>query len=145
MRAFVTHSPQETVELGKSFAATLSPGDVVALSGNLGSGKTQFVAGVCAGLGVRHRAVSPTFTIINEYPGGGVKVVHVDLYRIERQGELAELGVEEYFTEQCICLIEWAEKAFGILPRHHRVVKIRYGKTDTEREIEIDDAVQVPS
>lgn len=145
MRVFVTHSPQETVELGKAFAVTLSAGDVVGLSGNLGSGKTQFVAGVCDGLGVQHRAVSPTFTLINEYEGQRVKVIHVDLYRIERQAELAELGVEEYFTDQCICLIEWAEKAFTILPTRYRMVKIRYGRTDTEREIEVDDAARVPA
>jgi len=145
MRLFLTRSREETVELGKAFAASLSPGDVVALSGNLGSGKTQFVAGVCDGLGVRHRAVSPTFILINEYEGKNIKVVHIDLYRIERPEELAELGVEEYFTDRHICLIEWAEKALPILPPRYRSVRIRYGGADTEREIEIDDRERVPA
>ena len=80
------------------------PGDVVGLIGELGSGKTQFVSGVCEGLGVTVRVTSPTFTLINEYPAPAGNVVHIDLYRIDTGAELAELGIEEYFNDRNICL-----------------------------------------
>jgi tRNA threonylcarbamoyladenosine biosynthesis protein TsaE len=140
MKTFVTHSPAETVALGRSFAASLRPGDVVALFGNLGSGKTSFVAGVCQGLGAGGHVSSPTFTLINEYPAPFGIVAHVDLYRIHSLAELAEVGVEEYFGGTCIALIEWAESAMDLLPRAHHVVRIRYGEGEADREISIEGA-----
>ncbi len=143
MKTFLTHSGQETLELGKSFAQHLLPGAVVALFGNLGSGKTHFVMGVCEALAVQARVTSPTFTIINEYPASFGAVVHIDLYRIASRAEIAELGIEEYFNENCICLIEWAEAAFEFLPAHHHVVKMVFGATDEEREIMIQEVQDV--
>ncbi len=137
MKTFLTHSRQETIELGKSFAQSLSPGSVVGLFGDLGSGKTHFVMGVCEALTVQGRVTSPTFTIINEYPASFGTVVHIDLYRITSRAEIAELGIEEYFNENCICFIEWAEAVLEFLPAHHHVVKMRLGSTDEEREITI--------
>lgn len=137
MTTFITHSAEETAALGRSFAASLRPGDVVALHGNLGSGKTSFVAGVCQGLGVRGHVSSPTFTLINEYPAPFGLVAHIDLYRIRSRAELAELGMEEYFGEKAVALIEWAEEAMDLLPRAHHVVAIRYGVEESDREISI--------
>ena len=139
MKTFLTHSRLETIELGKSFAQTLLPGAVVGLFGDLGSGKTHFVMGVCEALAAGAHVTSPTFTIINEYPASFGAVVHIDLYRITTRAEIAELGIEEYFNENCICLIEWAEAALEFLPAQHHVVKMMFGSTDEEREITIQD------
>jgi tRNA threonylcarbamoyladenosine biosynthesis protein TsaE len=131
-------SPEETVALGRQFAQQLRPGDVVALSGNLGSGKTHFISGVCEGLNVRMHATSPTFTLINEYDAPFGKVVHIDLYRINTPAELRELGIEEYFNERCICLIEWPEVMAAVLPPRRYDVRIEYGESDNERVIAIE-------
>lgn len=141
MRTYRTRSPRETVEVGRTFAAQLKPGDCVALSGTLGSGKTQFVIGVCEGLQARSHATSPTFTFINEYNAPFGTVVHIDLYRIEKVSELDELGVEEYFNDRCICLIEWPEVIADRLPPRHYAVQFQHGATENEREISIREAV----
>lgn len=135
MTSFRTGSREETVGYGRSFAASLRPGDVVALFGPLGSGKTQFVAGVCEGLGVMAHATSPTFTLINEYPAPFGTVAHIDLYRISTRGEVAELGIEEYFSERCICLIEWADAVRDLLPPRHFEIQLSHGSSEAEREI----------
>ncbi|MGB6121371.1 MAG: tRNA (adenosine(37)-N6)-threonylcarbamoyltransferase complex ATPase subunit type 1 TsaE, partial [Bacteroidota bacterium] len=128
MKQVVSTSADETAELGRSYAAGLHPGDVVALIGELGSGKTRFVAGICRGLDVPGQIASPTFTLINEYPAPFGAVAHIDLYRIDSRSELVELGLEEYFSARYICLIEWAEKVEEILPPGFRVVRIEHGK-----------------
>lgn len=140
MKRFVTHAPEGTVALGKSFAASLKPGDVVALSGNLGSGKTLFVMGVCEGLGAHGHISSPTFTLINEYPAPFGKVAHIDLYRIRSRAEVSELGIDEYFNDRTVTLIEWAESIFDLLPPVHYRVKIAAGGMESEREISIRSA-----
>lgn len=137
MKTFTTHSEEETAALGEAFAASLVPGDVVALYGGLGSGKTCFVKGVCRGLKAGGHVSSPTFTLINEYPAPFGIVAHIDMYRIRSRGELSELGVEEYFTPRCIALVEWAEGIQDLLPLPHHRVKIGYGGADSEREISI--------
>jgi len=138
MTVYQSHSPEETARLGKQFGASLKSGAVVALAGDLGTGKTHFVAGVCEGLGVRSHVASPTFTIINEYLSKSYTVVHVDLYRIGSFRELRELGVEEYFGERFICLIEWAERMADYLPQSHIQVNLAYGEQDNDRLIMID-------
>ena len=137
MKTFLTKSPRETTDLGKSFATSLRPGDVLALFGNLGTGKTQFINGVCQGLGVLTRATSPTFTIVNEYATPSLMVIHIDLFRIGSERELMELGIESYFNEGCICLIEWAEGALAVMPHAYHSVKLSYGAEENAREIEI--------
>jgi tRNA threonylcarbamoyladenosine biosynthesis protein TsaE len=137
MKVLTTGSPQETQDAGKAFGAGLKPGDVVALFGTLGTGKTVFVAGVCEGLGVRVHATSPTFTLINEYPAPFGVVAHIDLYRISMDQELDDLGVESYFHDAGVCLIEWAERAVRILPPGYRSVKLSHGGSPGERRIEI--------
>ena len=137
MRAVTTHSPDETVGLGRAFASELRPGSVVALIGPLGSGKTAFVRGVCEGLGASGHVSSPTFTLINEYPAPFGIVAHVDLYRIRSRRELAELGVEEYFHDRCIACIEWPEEMAGRLPSDTVRVAFDFGDEDQDRVITI--------
>jgi len=137
MKEIHSRSAEETVSAGRTFAGSLRPGDVVALTGTLGSGKTRFAAGVCAGLGVRVPVTSPTFTIINEYPAPFGVVAHIDMYRIGRPGELAEIGIEEYFTDTCICLVEWPEVVSGLLPVPRYEVSFAHGDAENERTIRI--------
>jgi tRNA threonylcarbamoyladenosine biosynthesis protein TsaE len=112
-----TTSPEATRALGARLAAALGPGDVVALDGDLGAGKTQFIKGLCAALGVPPEQVtSPTFTLVHEYEGTDGPIYHIDAYRIERIEELYELGFEDYVYGDGICLIEWAERIAPMLP-----------------------------
>ncbi len=140
MKSFHSHSTDETIRIGRTFAKTLKRGDIVLLSGDLGTGKTHFIAGVCDSLGVRAHVASPTFTIINEYQGDHCTVVHIDLYRIATRREIQELGVEEYFDEQHICMIEWGERMSEFLPPCCIHVNLAYGEGDTDRMIVIEDA-----
>jgi tRNA threonylcarbamoyladenosine biosynthesis protein TsaE len=133
----VTGSAVETFDVGRSFASSLRPGDVVALLGTLGTGKTGFAAGICRGLGVVLPVTSPTFTLINEYPAPFGSVAHIDMYRVGSRSEVAELGIEEYFNDRCICLIEWAEAILDILPPAHYCVRITHGGGPREREVVI--------
>ena len=137
MKAFLTRSPGETEDLGRSFASSLKGGDVVAVFGNLGTGKTRFINGVCQGLGVHRRATSPTFTIINEYDADALSVAHIDLYRVGSRNEILETGIEAYFRRDCICLIEWAERCLELLPSSCHSVKLSYGESENVREVEI--------
>lgn len=132
-----TTSPGETIDLGRSFASRLRPGDVVALLGDLGTGKTRFVMGVCEALGARGHIASPTFTLINEYPAPFGTVAHIDMYRIGSRAELRELGIEEYFDDRHVCLIEWAENVIDLLPPGHYRVEIAYGGGEQERTVRI--------
>jgi tRNA threonylcarbamoyladenosine biosynthesis protein TsaE len=113
---FDSSSPEETAAIGRQLAGSLPDGGVVALVGPLGSGKTVFVKGLAAGLGLpAHGATSPTFTLINEYEGRH-PLVHVDLYRLTGEAEIADLGLEEYFDGPGIVAVEWAERADFLLP-----------------------------
>jgi tRNA threonylcarbamoyladenosine biosynthesis protein TsaE len=104
----ISNNTLETLEIGKWFAGNLQPGAIVCLSGNLGSGKTTISRGICIGLGVTDYVTSPTFTLINEYKGR-LPVYHFDFYRIQSPLELYELGLDEYFNGDGVCLIEWPE------------------------------------
>jgi tRNA threonylcarbamoyladenosine biosynthesis protein TsaE len=112
---FVSYSDAETMAWGEKISRSLRPGDVVAFFGDMGSGKTRTVQGICRGLGCFEQVSSPTFTLINEY-SGTFPVYHFDLYRIESEREIYDLGYEEYFNGDGVCLIEWAERIAGLLP-----------------------------
>jgi tRNA threonylcarbamoyladenosine biosynthesis protein TsaE len=116
----VTTGERETIELGKKLGRLLGPQDVVAVIGELGSGKTRFIKGLAAGAGVTHGnlVVSPTYTLINEYPGT-VPFYHIDAYRLNSARDLLELGVEEYLFSKGITVIEWADRAADALPESH--------------------------
>ena len=138
MTEVITRSEAETVEFGGTFAARLLAGDVVALVGELGAGKTRLVMGACRALGVKATVNSPTFTLINEYRTPSGKVVHIDLYRISKRAELAELGLEEYFDGSNICFIEWAEVVKDLLPPGHYHVTLEHGEQEGERKIRVE-------
>jgi len=141
MKTHTSRSDVETFAAGEAFASGVSPGSVIALVGELGSGKTRFVSGACRALGVTAPVTSPTFTIINEYPAPFGRVIHIDLYRIARKAELADLGLEEYFVPQNICFIEWAEQVMDLLPGESKVVRFTHGRQANERIIEIGGGV----
>jgi len=117
-----TENERETRQLGKNLAGLLQKGDVVALYGELGSGKTIFVKGICDGLGIDEPVTSPSFTLIQEYHGKE-SIAHFDFYRLESVREIEDLGLDDYF-ENSISLIEWAERGETILPSEHFKVQI---------------------
>ena len=134
---FQTKSASETIRLGKRIGGLLRPGDVVALVGELGAGKTQFIKGLAEGLGAGKPTYisSPSFTLINEYPGT-VPFYHVDLFRLEREKEAEELGLEDYFQGEGITAIEWADKIPSLLPKERLFIHIAYTGKNT-RSLEI--------
>jgi len=111
----VSKSAEDTKKLGKAIGEKLHGGEVVVLIGELGTGKTTMIKGICEGLGVSDPVESPTFTLINEYRGK-VPVYHVDCYREERLEEWIELGISEYLYSDSVVLIEWGERLEEILP-----------------------------
>jgi tRNA threonylcarbamoyladenosine biosynthesis protein TsaE len=129
-----THSESETSAVGREVAATLSAGAVVLLYGDLGAGKTAFVRGLAEGLGVAPAEVSsPTFTLVQEYRGGRVTLVHVDLYRLNDPREIDDLGLEEIGAD-AVLSIEWAEKLDGVArlrsARAEQIVEVRLSHGD---------------
>ena len=111
-----TRSPEETFELGKKIGEAAKPGQVYTLNGDLGVGKTVFTQGVAAGLGITEPVSSPTFTIVQVYEEGLLPFYHFDVYRIGDIEEMEEIGYDDYFFGEGICLIEWAELIRDILP-----------------------------
>ncbi len=133
---FVSRSEAQTRRLGARLAELLRPGDVICLVGELGTGKTCFAQGVGCGLGAKEPITSPTFTLINEYRGAGMRLpfYHIDLYRIESAKDLLSLGLEDYFYGEGVCVIEWADRARGALPQEHLWVRLRH-VDETKRAI----------
>ena len=115
MAICISHSPAETEALGESWGHTASGGLVIGLCGDLGAGKTQLVKGLARGLGITERVHSPTFTLVNLYPGGRLALAHVDLYRLATREQIIAAGLEEYFVPAGVTVIEWAERWFGNL------------------------------
>ena len=113
--AIRTLSPEETHEEGKNLASILNSGDVVALTGELGAGKTKFIQGICDGLKVSNSVISPTFTILNEYEGK-LPVFHFDAYRLSGADDLLATGFEDYLLREGVCIIEWAETVKEVVP-----------------------------
>lgn len=131
-----TASPEETLALGEQLAAFVQPGDVFALYGDLGAGKTHLVKGLARGLGIPADDVSsPTFTLVNEYDGA-LPLYHLDVYRIERLRELEEIGVEEYLNGEGLCVIEWPERMEAMLPAHTVRFRLTHG-TNGRRHIKV--------
>jgi len=118
-----TRSPEETKNLGRKLGAQLKSGDILALFGSLGAGKTTLIQGLAEGLGVKDYVTSPTFILINEY-AGRLPFYHIDLYRLEDPAQIEDLGIEEYFDKPGVIVIEWAEKLGGLLPNRAKQIKI---------------------
>ncbi len=112
---YETFSAEETEAVGKSLGERAKPGDIYCLNGDLGVGKTVFTKGFAKGLDIDEHITSPTFTIVNEYEGR-LKFYHFDVYRIEDQDEMYEIGLDEYLFGDGVCLIEWAEIIKDLLP-----------------------------
>lgn len=119
-----TRSPEETFALGEKIGRTALPGQIYTLTGDLGVGKTVLTQGVAAGLRIREAVSSPTFTIVQVYEEGRLPFYHFDVYRIGDIEEMEEIGYDDYFFGNGVCLIEWAELIADILPEEHVSIKI---------------------
>lgn len=114
MATFISQSPEETLTFGERWGREARPGWVLALHGDLGAGKTQFVKGVARGLGITNRVSSPTFALVNEYLGGRLPLHHIDLYRLDNPSQIRGAGLEDYLCGTAgLVLVEWAERWFG--------------------------------
>lgn len=138
MMEWKTSSSEETQNAAKEFAEQLCAGDVILLFGEMGAGKTVFTKGLCMALGVEDYVTSPTFTVVNEYEGTTLPVYHFDLYRIEDENELFEIGFEEYLQASGICMIEWPQNAGQCLPTHRYEVEIIKEDGVNDRTIRIN-------
>jgi tRNA threonylcarbamoyladenosine biosynthesis protein TsaE len=132
-----TGSPEETEALAARLAGRLAVGDVVTVSGELGTGKTTFVRGACAALGVHERVTSPTFTIGHRYHGAGSEISHLDLYRFQGVSA-AEWGDLEPYFDDAIAFVEWPEAGAGVLPPPRFAVNLRHAGGD-HRMVSIDE------
>lgn len=139
MEKIVSNSEEETKLIGRKFAENLKKGDVVVLTGDLGSGKTKFTEGVLQFFGLENEISSPTFNIVNEYTKDNVNVYHFDVYRLEDEDEFYAIGGEEYF-EKGICLIEWGEMIESALPNKYIQISFSRNLSDENlREIVIKE------
>ena len=135
MEKLISHSENETKLIGKKFAEKLKKGDVIVLTGELGSGKTKFTEGVLEHFGLENEISSPTFNIVNEYISKNINIYHFDVYRLEDEDEFYAIGGEEYF-DKGICLIEWGEMIESVLPKKYiHITFNRNYQNDDSREI----------
>ena len=138
MQEYLTHSEAETEQAGADFARALPDGKVVAMYGELGSGKTAFVRGMARGMGLDCRVSSPTFTIVNEYLGER-ELIHFDMYRLSGADELFDIGWEDYLDRGAVCAVEWSENVRDAFAGDEITVRIdKLG--DTRRRITIEGA-----
>lgn len=131
----VSHSPEQTRQLGEKIGQLAQAGDVILLSGELGAGKTCLTQGIAWGLGIQEYALSPTFVIMREMHGR-LTLYHIDLYRLDNIEESIDLGLDDYLYGQGICVVEWAEKALSIMPRNHLLIEMSY-LSDTGRSFHL--------
>ena len=129
---------KDTEKLGENIGQKVQPGTVIALIGDLGTSKTTLTKSIARGLGVTETVTSPTFNIIREYRSGRLPLYHFDVYRIGDPDEMFELGYEEYFYGDGVCVVEWADIIEELLPEDAVVITIDRGASDEEREYEIE-------
>jgi tRNA threonylcarbamoyladenosine biosynthesis protein TsaE len=142
-RIFHTQSEEETIALGEKLAAELPPKAVVLLIGNLGAGKTTLAKGIVNGLGAAQpdEVSSPTFTLIHEY---SASVYHIDLYRLDREEQVATLGLDEIFDRTAVVLIEWGERFERLMPEERIEIRLK-AIEENSREIEVRSTIEVSS
>ena len=133
MREVRIENEQSAREFGRELAQRLKPGDVLALIGDLGTGKTTLTRYIAEGLGVTEQVTSPTFTIVREYTSGRLPLYHFDVYRLSGGEELFETGAEEYFDAGGVCVIEWADRIAEVLPDETLCIFMQYGEREGER------------
>ena len=124
---------KETENFGRRLGESLSAGDVVAIVGDLGTGKTTLTGYIARGLGIKETVSSPTFTIIKEYNSGRLPLYHFDVYRIGDPEELFNIGADEYFDGDGVCVVEWADLVSEELPENSKYIFIEYGEKEGER------------
>ena len=134
MATFISNSPAETEAMGQQFAEEIGVGSILALNGDLGSGKTVFVKGLVAGLGSRADVSSPTFTILHEYRGGRLPVYHFDFFRLENRESIVRLGLDDYFFGDGVSVIEWGDRFPELIPQRARWILFEI-KSANERAI----------
>ena len=148
MAALVSHSPAETEALGERWGRAARRGWVIGLSGDLGAGKTQLVKGLARGLDITARVHSPTYTLVNEYSGGRLRLFHLDLYRLETPDQILAAGLEEYLRPDGVTVIEWVERWFGEVRNSKPEARTLAGRcrrvqievlSETERRIAYED------
>jgi len=135
---FISNSPAETEAIGRQLAKNVEAGSVVALKGELGSGKTLFTKALVAGMGTSAAVTSPTFTIMHEYQGGRLPVYHFDFFRLENRESAARLGLEDYFFSDGVSVIEWADRFPDLVPQHARWISFEI-KSERQRIITLLD------
>lgn len=141
MGTSISHSPAETEALGEAWGRAAQRGLVIALSGDLGAGKTQLVKGLARGLGISVRVHSPTFALVNIYSGGRLTLYHLDLYRLETREQILAAGLQEYLTPDGVTVIEWAERWFDESKPQSQFRWARIESlSDTERRISYEDS-----
>jgi len=140
MVTLISHSPAETESLGERWGRAAQGGLVIGLSGELGAGKTQLVRGLGRGLGIAARIHSPTFTLVNEYGGGRLRLFHLDLYRLETADQINGAGLEEFLQPDGVTVIEWAERIYDLRFGIYDLKKVQIEiVSELERQIVYDD------
>jgi tRNA threonylcarbamoyladenosine biosynthesis protein TsaE len=136
-----TYGDKETYELGFKLGSQAFEGEIICLTGDLGTGKTVFAKGFAKGLGIEEEISSPTFTIIHEYESGRLPLYHFDVYRLSDISEMDEIGYEEYFFSKGVCLVEWGELFYDLFPKNSRYITIKkdLSRGVDYRCIEIED------
>ena len=133
---YMSHSPEETEHIGEMLGKRLSGGTVLALRGGLGMGKTAFTRGLARGLGYTGRVTSPTFTIVNEYDGA-TPLFHFDMYRLDGEDDLFDIGWDDYLARGGVCAVEWSERIDSALPPDTLTVSSARGEHDNDRIISV--------
>lgn len=127
----ITHSPEQTQQLGTSIGELAQPGDIILLTGELGTGKTCLTQGIAWGLNIKEYTLSPSFVIMRELYGR-LPLYHIDLYRLDNIEEIADLGLDDYLYGKGVCVVEWAEKGLSIMPEEHLLIEISH-LSETDR------------
>ena len=130
---FISHSPEQTQKLGHRLGELAQAGDVFLLTGNLGSGKTCLTQGIAWGLCMKEYAFSPSFVLIREY-SGRLPLYHIDFYRLDREQEIADLGLEDYLYGRGVCVVEWADKGLSLMPTERLLINFSY-VSENERAV----------
>lgn len=132
-KQIILKTEEDTKALGVSLAKDIKAGDILALVGDLGTGKTTLTKAIAAALGISETITSPTFTIVSEYESGSLPFYHFDVYRVHDEEELFEIGFEEYLEGNGVCVIEWGDLIKDILPARTMWIYLEYGENECER------------
>lgn len=144
MEKIVFKNEQETAAFGRALSERLVPGSVVALSGDLGVGKTTLTKAIAAGLGIKSQITSPTFLLLQEYKEGRMPLYHFDVYRLSGSEDMYELGFEDYLFGDGVCVIEWAGQIEDLLPPGTIRIHIDYGTDEDERIYTVTEGEEAP-